>query len=376
MLGMEAEIVIVGGGALGTSIACQLAEAGVTDVVLVDAAELGSGSSGKPLGGLRGTFSDSLNVALAARGLEHYRRLGPELAFDQVGYLFLLSSPEQVERLEPSVALQNALGVPNRIITAREAHALSPVIDPDRYVAATYCPTDGHARPLVAIKAWAEEARRRGVRVLERCEVRGIDVRGDEIAGVHTTHGTIATSTVICAAGAWSARIGAMAGVTLDVRPIRRQIGFTEPCEHGRVPFTIDLETSFYFHNAGDGMLLGYSDAAQPDGFDRTYDPRWADDLRGLARRCAPALADLPLSDGWAGLYEMTPDANALIGEARTVSRFLYATGFSGHGFSQAPAAAEVIRDLVLGREPFVDVTPLRAERFAERASILEATIV
>jgi sarcosine oxidase subunit beta len=377
ILDMKAEIVIVGGGALGTSIAYALAEAGVTDVVLVDAAELGGGSSGKPLGGLRGTFSDALNVALAARSLEHYRRLGPELGFERVGYLFLLRTSEQVERLEASVALQNELGVPNRLIGAAEAHALAPLIDPDRYLAATYCPTDGHARPRAAISHWAQHAQRRGVRVLERCAVRGIDVRGGEIAGVHTTRGTIATSTVICAAGAWSARVGAMAGIPLDVRPIRRQIAFSEPGGHPGVPFTIDLETSFYFHNAGDGMLLGYSDPAQPAGFHRTYDPRWLGELRRLAATCAPALADIPLApDGWAGLYEMTPDANALIGEARDVSRFLYATGFSGHGFSQAPAAGEVIRDLVLGEQPFADITALRAERFAERASILEATIV
>lgn len=374
---MRAEIVIVGGGAVGTSIAYALAEAGITDVILLDAAELGSGSSGKPIGGLRGTFSDATNVALAARGLEHYARFGPELAFDRVGYLFLLSTPELVEQLETSVERQNALGVPNRMISAEEAHRLSPLIDPDRYLAATFCATDGHAHPQVAIDHWAREARRRGVQILERREVNGIDIRGGEIAGVHTTRGTIATSTVICAAGAWSARIGAMAGVHLDVRPIRRQIAFSEPRGHHRVPFTIDLESSFYFHNAGEGMLLGYSDPAQPDGFDRTYDPRWIPELQRLARRCAPTLADLELTpDGWAGLYEMTPDANALIGQASSVSRFLYATGFSGHGFSQAPAAGEVIRDLVLGREPFVDVTPLRAERFAERASILEATIV
>jgi sarcosine oxidase subunit beta len=195
---------------------------------------------------------------------------------------------------------------------------------------------------------------------------------------VHTAKGSIATSVVICAAGAWSARVGAMAGVELDVRPVRRQIAFTEPRPgaHPRVPFTIDLETSFYFHNADDALLLGYSDPDTETGFDRSYTGAWIPELRRRAQRCAPALSDLPIASGWAGLYEQTPDANALIGEAATVSRFLYATGFSGHGFSQAPAAAEVIRDLVRGRKPFVDIRPLRAERFAEHAPIAEATIV
>jgi sarcosine oxidase subunit beta len=169
-----------------------------------------------------------------------------------------------------------------------------------------------------------------------------------------------------------------MAGVELDVRPIRRQIAFSEPlaAPAPRLPFTIDYDSTFYFHSAGDAVLLGMSDPDQAPGFDCDYTDEWLPALRRSAARCAPSLADLPMSHGWAGLYEMTPDANALIGESRTVGRFLYATGFSGHGFCQAPAAGEVIRDLVRGVRPFVDVTPLRAERFAERAPIDEANIV
>ena len=379
-LPQRAEVVIVGGGAVGASIACQLARAGCTDVVVLDAGGLGDGSSGKPLGGLRAQFSDHLNIALAARSLEVYSRMAQEgaLALDRVGYLFLLRTPGQVKRLQGSVALQNELGVPSRMLEPEEARALCPLIDPDRYVAATFSPSDGYAPPRQAILAWAAEARRRGVRIVPHCEVRDIEVRGNEVAAVCTDEGTVATSVVICAAGPWSARIGAMAGVALDVAPVRRQITFTEPRPggHPRVPFTIDLQTSFYFHNAGQQLLLGYSDPRQAPSFDRAYTEDWLDDLRRLARECAPSLAQLPFVGGWAGLYEQTPDSNALIGEAPHVSRFLYATGFSGHGFSQAPAAGEIICDLVLGRTPFIDITPLRAERFAQQAPIREITIV
>lgn len=374
----HAEVVVIGGGIVGTSIAHHLAEAGVSDVVLLDADGLGDGSSGKPIGGLRGHFSDATNIALAARSLQVYGQMGDDLRFDRVGYLFLLRTAAQMRQLEHSVALQNAAGLPTRVVSMQEARALCPPIDPDRYVAATFSPTDGHALPRLAIEHWARTARKRGAQIIEHCAVTGVDVHGGEVCGVRTAHGLIRTSTVVCAAGAWSAQIGAMAGVALDVRPVRRQIAFTEPRPggHRRMPFTIDLETSFYLHNANEGLLLGYSGREQAEGFSREYDDAWLPELRRLAAECVPGLADLPVLNGWAGLYEQTPDSNALIGEAPDVARFLYATGFSGHGFSQAPAAGETIRDLVLGRLPIIDVTALRAERFAENAPILEATTV
>jgi sarcosine oxidase subunit beta len=127
---------------------------------------------------------------------------------------------------------------------------------------------------------------------------------------------------------------------------------------------TIDFATGFYFHREGPGLLMGMADPAQRPGFELERRDDWIPVLLDVAQRRAPLVAGAGIKGGWAGLYEMTPDHNALIGEARTPSRFLYATGFSGHGFLQAPAVGEIVRDLVLGREPFVDVTPLSAERF------------
>lgn len=377
----RASVVVVGGGVVGTSVAHQLATAGVRDVVLVEAGTLGGGSSAKPVGGLRGHFGDALNIALALRGLEHYTALAerePALCFERVGYLFLLRTAEEVARLEACVAEQNAQGLPSRLVDPGEATRLCPVLDPAPFAAATWSPTDGHAVPAVAIEAWAREAAAHGAHVAERCAVEAIDVRDGEITAVRTNRGTIATDTVVCAAGAWARAVGAMAGVDLDVRPVRRQLCLTEPRPgaHDRLPFTIDLATSSYLHNAGDALLLGWTDPDQPEGFGRDYDPSWLPLLRERIAEWAPSLAGLPVASGWAGLYEQTPDSNALIGEAPHVGRFLYATGFSGHGFSQAPAAAEIVRDLVLGRDPFVDVAPLRAERFAERRPVREATIV
>ncbi|MEY2514077.1 MAG: hypothetical protein QOJ89_1435 [bacterium] len=378
----RARVVVIGGGIIGASIAFHLAEAGVDDVVLLERAEIACGSSGKPIGGVRAQFSDALNIQLAARSLVAYERFwqrpGADIEFDKVGYLFLLRTPDDVARFERSIAIQNEHGVPARLLTAAEARELCPLVDPEAVVAAAFSPSDGHARPSVAAGAYVDAARRRGARVVTGCAVVGIEVRGAEIAAVHTARGSVRASIVVCAAGAWSSEIGAMAGVELDVRPIRRQIAFGEPLEPAlpRLPFTIDYDSSFYFHNAGESVLLGMSDPDQAPGFDAGYTDDWLPALRRCAARCAPSLAAMPVSHGWAGLYETTPDANALIGESRSVGRFLYATGFSGHGFCHAPATGEVIRDLVRGARPFVDVTPLRAERFADRAPIIEANIV
>jgi sarcosine oxidase subunit beta len=169
-----------------------------------------------------------------------------------------------------------------------------------------------------------------------------------------------------------------MVGVDLPVTPLRRQILFTEAIDGlpDRLPMTIDFETSFYFHREGPGLLMGMSDPHETPGFSVETTEDWIPGLMEVVRRRAPRIADAGIRGGWAGLYEMTPDHNALIGEAPDVSRFLYATGFSGHGFLQAPAVGEIVRDLVLGRPTFADVSPLSAERFGTSAHRPEYNVV
>jgi sarcosine oxidase subunit beta len=208
--------------------------------------------------------------------------------------------------------------------------------------------------------------------------VLGIETTLDRITGVVTDDGVIRAGTVVCAAGAWSRTCGAMVGVDLPVTPLRRQILFTEAIDGlpDRLPMTIDFETSFYFHREGPGLLMGMSDPHETPGFSVETTEDWIPGLMEVVRRRAPRIADAGIRGGWAGLYEMTPDHNALIGEAPGVSRFLYATGFSGHGFLQAPAVGEIVRDLVLGRPTFADVSPLSAARFDAAAHRPEYNVV
>jgi sarcosine oxidase subunit beta len=374
--------VIIGGGVMGLSTAYQLARAGVTDVVLLERDELGSGSTCKAAGGVRAQFSDAVNIELGARSLRTFERFGAEFGQEidlhQVGYLFLLDEPEQVAAFEKNIALQNELGVPSRLIEVSEAKALSPLISTDGLLAAAYSPTDGHCTPESVVNGYAGAARRAGARLVRGCAVTAIESSGGAITRVVTDQGAIATDTVVCAAGAWSRGLAAMVGVDLPVVPLRRQVLTTAPLPDlaPHTPFTIDFTTSFYFHGEGPGLLLGMSDPHETPGFRLTRSDAWLDGLGEAIERRAPSLGEIGLGAGWAGLYEMTPDHNALVGEAEEVSRFLYATGFSGHGFLMGPAIGEVVRDLYLGRTPVVDVSPLTAARFAGAAPRPELNIV
>jgi len=378
----RASVVVVGGGVIGCSVAFHLAEAGVADVLLLERGALGGGSTSKGAGGVRAQFSDEVNVRLGQRSLQAYtdfpHRPGQQIDLHQVGYLFLLSRPEDVSAFATSVAMQNALGVPSRLISPDDARVLSPWVETAGLLAAAFSPDDGHCSPESVVLGYASGARRLGARIVTGCSVSGLEVVDGDIRAVHTDRGPVATSTVVCAAGPWSASVGAMAGVDLPVVPLRREIVVTEPVRGlpDRLPMTIDFATSFYFHREGPGLLMGVSDPDETPGFDLTRTPRFLDLLSEAAGVRAPRVLDVGIRSGWAGLYEVTPDHNAVIGEADGPGRFLYATGFSGHGFLQAPAVGEVVRDLVLGRPPVVDVSALDVRRFARGSARPEANVV
>jgi sarcosine oxidase subunit beta len=366
----RASVVVVGGGVVGLSTAYHLARSGVPDVLLLERDELGSGSTCRAAGGVRAQFSDAVNIELGLRSLRTFetfeREFGQDIDLRQVGYLFLLDQPHQVEAFEKNVAIQNELGAASRMIDAAEAKRLSPLIDTEGVLAAAWSPEDGHCTPESVVLGYARAARGAGARLVRGCKVTGIATDGATITAVETSLGTVATDTVICAAGAWSKEVAELAGVDLPVVPLRRQILTTEPMAglDPHTPFTIDFSTSFYFHGEGPGLLLGMSDPDEEPGFRLGRSDDWLPRLGEAIERRAPGIADVGIAGGWAGLYEMTPDHNALVGEATEASRFLYATGFSGHGFLMGPAVGEVMRDLYLGNRPVVDVSGLDARRF------------
>jgi sarcosine oxidase subunit beta len=354
-----ADVVVIGGGAMGASIAWHLRRLGVERVALVERETLASGSTRASAGGIRTQFADELNVRIALRSLAEFAAM-EEIDFRQHGYLFLLDDESDVARFRAALALQQSLGVPSRELAPAEAQVMLPQLDVGGVLAATFCELDGYATPEAVVQWYA-----RGLDVRQGCAVTGIAVREGRIEGVETTRGRIATDTVVCAAGAWSAEVGALAGVELPVRGEPRWMFFT-PKDAGlpeRVPLTIDFSSGFYFHREGPGLVFG--------GRERTLEQVAEAGLRRL-----PVLADLPIQSSWWGYYEVSPDHNALVGEAGGPTRFLYATGFSGHGFQQAPAVGEHVAELVAGRTPTLDLSPFRVDRFAAGAAREERFVV
>ena len=371
----QVDVVVVGGGVMGASAAFHLAEAGVS-VLLVEKAELASGSTSKAAGGVRANFSDELNIAMGARSLDLLadfgNRPGQEIDLHRPGYLFALTTPEDVATFERSTELHHKFGVESRMLTPEEAQAISPLLNIEDVLAASFTPNDGYCTPESVVMGYASGARRHGATVVTNVEVTGITVEDSKIVSVQTTEGDVRTSAVINTAGAWSPQIGAFVGLDLPVTPYRRELLITEPLGSefddlpANMPMTIDYSTSLYWHREGAGLLMGFSDKTVEAGFDFSRDPKFQEKLGELAYERAPRLLDVGVTNGgWSGLYEVTPDHNAILGEWAGVSRFLYATGFSGHGFLQGPAIGEILRDLYLGKEPFVDISPLSADRFS-----------
>ncbi|KFU81373.1 sarcosine oxidase subunit beta [Amycolatopsis lurida] len=377
------DVVVIGGGIIGVSCAYRLAAAGVS-VLLVERDILGAGSTAKAAGGIRSSFTTRVNIEIGLRGLAEYASFaetyGTEIDFRRDGYLYLVTDPADLPEFERCAELQNSYGVRSRLVEPAEARRFSPLIETEGVVAALWSPDDAKATPDSAVQGYARAARGHGAVLRTGVEVVGIERDGDEIAGVRTSAGFVRTDAVVCAAGAWSGRIGELAGVDLPVRPFRRQVVFTGAVADlpESVPLTIEMPSAFYFHREGLGLAMSFCDGDGDPGFDTRYQPgEWLPELAEIAARRVPAVLDAGIRGGWAGLYEVTPDRNQIVGESVQVSRFFYATGFSGHGFQMGPAVGELVRDLYLGRVPAIDITGLDVRRFAgDRAVTREHNIV
>ncbi len=350
-----ARIVVAGAGAVGASIAYHLVrQAGDDEVVLCDRWEVASGATGKAMGGVRQQFTTEAEVRLAQASIRFFEELG-EPYFQQVGYLFLAATEEGLAALEERAEAQAALGVPVERVNPSFVAGLRT----EDIVGAVYCATDGVGDPVSVARELVRRAAELGVEVRERTPVE--DVSGDAY---------------VVACGAGSAEVARGFGVELPVRPLCRQLLETTPVAGlpESLPMTVESESGFHFRRRGERLVLAMVDPEPRWGFAQEVDESVYDDrLARLAHRYPPA-GDAAIARGWAGLYDMTPDAHPILG--RVADGVYAACGFSGHGFMQSPAVGRALAEEILEGESSFDLTPYSLERFASGAVFPETLVL
>jgi len=379
-----AEVVIVGGGVMGTSIAYHLAARGQRDVVLLERSDLfGQGATGKCAGGVRHQFASEINIRLSTesiRMLENFEvEPGHAIGLRQCGYLFLLTRPEDVAAFRDNVALQHRLGIMTEWLSAEDVRQRLPQVRTDDALAGTFYGRDGIADPSGVIDGYVSAARRLGARLFTGVEVTGLGVRSNGVSSVQTNAGSIEAATLVNAAGPFAADVGRMLGLDLPISPLRRQMVLTTPLPEIPLdfPFVIDFATGLYFHREGAGLLTGMANHDERSGTDESVDLDWEQTALEFAVRRMPLLEQAGLASHWAGLYEMTPDAHPLVGRLAPFDNVYVAAGFSGHGFMQGPIIGKLLAEVMLdGRAHTIDITALSPARFAAGATLREYNVV
>ena len=369
----HAEAVIVGGGIIGTSIAYYLSKKGMKGVILLEKGMLGEGATGKCAGGIRTQFSTPINIhfsRLSVNVFQHFQEeFGVDPEFHPVGYLFLAVHENQWDILRANAHLMTSMKLQVELLTPDDIRIRWPFIRVDDLKGGSFTKQDGYAGPYEVLQGFARASRRLGVNIFEGVEVTGIDVKYGRIEAVETGEGDkIRTSLVINAAGPYAAGIAAMTGLDLPVRPLRRQIFFTDAFDDlpQAFPLIIDLENSWYMRREGRGLLLaGPQDSESSFNESIDFEAREWTAERALYR--VPVMEKARIAKGWAGLYEISPDHHAIIGTFPEVKGFICANGFSGHGFQHSPAAGILVSEMVMeGKAKTLDITPLRPTRFRE----------
>jgi sarcosine oxidase subunit beta len=374
-----AEVVIVGGGVVGASVAYHLAARGAGDVVVLErGARSGEGSTGRATGGFRAQFGTRVNVQLSLLAREKLLRFKEETnvdpGFRQCGYIFVACDEDELAALVSAQSVQRECGLTEaRTVNVEDVARLNPAVNVEGVTGGVYCPTDGFIRPLEVLRGYEEAAARMGVRFERGVEVEGFrkDARGT-LESVHTSRGEFSARAFVNAAGAWAGEVGRMAGVSVPVTPLRRQVAITGPCEllPEEMPMTIFVGDGFHLRVRDGRVLLLWPDEPRTeDALDTRVEDEWIDEVVRRARERVPCLKDTEVERGscWAGLYEMSPDRHALLGRAAGLENFYLANGSSGHGVMHSPALGQLLTEIILdGEATTLDASALRPTRFDE----------
>lgn len=382
-----ADVVIVGGGIVGASIAWHLTEAGCRNVLIVEReSHQGKGSTGKSMGGVRAQFATAVNIQMSLYSIPFYaafeERLGQPSGYRPQGYLFVATRPAHLAYLQTNQELQKSLGLQQvQMLGREEVMERVPELRADDILGGSFCPTDGFVDPYSVMVGFTSGAGDRGARVWRSTEVTRVTRDSTGVTGVETSRGPVSTRVVVNAAGAWAAQVAALADIDLPVEPLRRMLVPTEPFDgvSHEIPMVIDMTNGFHFRPESRGFLLAWNDPEETPGYKTDFEPSFVEKILERAADRVPCFENLAVNPkrAWAGLYEMSPDHHAILGPVEGVPGFFCANGFSGHGVMHAPSTGKIVADLIVHGSTSVvsDVEVLSPGRFV-RGELLRETAV
>ncbi|HOT31745.1 MAG TPA: FAD-binding oxidoreductase [Petrotogaceae bacterium] len=378
----KANVVVIGGGVVGCSIAYNLASQGISDVVLIEKSFLASGSTGRCGAGVRQQWGTKMNCLLAQKSMEILENMNDilhtkrDIELKQKGYLLLAYTEKEMNQFKKNVELQNSLGIASKIITPEQAREIVPYLNTEKLLGGAFYEKDGHANPFLVTNAYAQAAISLGAELNTYTEVVSIKRKGSKIEGVQTSKGFISTDTVINAAGGYSKEIGKMAGVDIPVYPQRHQILVTDPVNEVLGPMVMSFSYNIYCQQSPQGsFIMGYGDPAEPRDYNINSSWRFLEEMAEKVVWLLPPLKNLRVVRQWSGLYTMTEDRQPLICKADEVENFYMACGFSGHGFMIAPMVGKLISEMVIGKKLSVDIE-LNYKRFEKGELLFEPSVV
>src|SRR5437879_3448286 len=382
-----AEVVIIGGGIVGSSIAYHLTAAGCRNVLVIEReTQQGKGSTGKSMGGVRAQFSTPVNIQMSLYAIPFYagfdERLGHPAGYRPQGYLFCATSDKHMAYLRGNYARQVALGLKDaRIVTGDEIRGMFPLLRGDDIVGGSFCASDGFVDPYSAMIGFMTWAAEHGAKLWKNTSVTGIrrDARG--VCELETSRGPVSSRKVVNCAGAWAADIAKMVSLDLPVETLRRMLVPTEPFDQfpHSAPMIIDMSTGFHFRPEGLGFLMAWNDPDETPGYKMDFDPAFIEKILIHAADRVPVFENVAVNPkrAWAGVYELTADHHPILGPVAYRPGYFLANGFTGHGVMHAPATGKILSDLILhGKTDLVDASSLALSRFAEGRLIEETAIL
>lgn len=373
-----AEVLIIGAGIIGVSVAYNLAIRGCTDVLILEKADAPiTGSTAFSAGGVRHQFAREVNIRLSKYSIERLKNFSEEVGghadLRQTGYLFLINKEDTWLQYQEQVRLQHSLGVRVELLEPRDVLEYVPSTRLDDIVGATFGAEDGFCDPYGIASGYLKRACELGVRVALSTPVIGAQLNGDRLMAVETPDGVVSGEFVVNACGAWSGQVASLLGVDLPVQPYRRNAYMTErfPKFPDPIPLTFDVDTGFWMRKEGDSLLFGMANPADPPGVNLNVDWDWLPEVLDAGIDRFPLLEEARLAKKqcWAGLYEISPDHMPILGRHPEMPNYLHASGFSGHGVMHSPATGMLIAEEILdGRAHSIDIEELRITRFRDIA--------